>query len=39
VLGIFLSVIGVAALGIDTETALGWLSLPPGLSAVLNWRL
>jgi uncharacterized membrane protein len=38
IIGIVLSVIGAAALGMDTETALNWLDLGPGLTEMLNWR-
>ena len=38
VVGIFLSVLGVAALGVDTEVALSWLNVGPFLYDGLNWR-
>jgi uncharacterized membrane protein len=38
VIGILLSVLGVAALGVDTELALTWLNVGPFLYDSLNWR-
>ena len=38
VVGIFLSVLGVAALGVDTEVALSWLNVGDFLYDGLNWR-
>lgn len=38
VVGIFLSVLGVAALGVDTEVALSWLNVGHFLHDGLNWR-
>jgi drug/metabolite transporter (DMT)-like permease len=38
VIGILLSVLGVAALGVDTELALAWLHVGPYLYDSLNWR-
>ena len=38
VVGILLSVLGVVALGVDTEVALSWLNVGPFLYDGLNWR-
>jgi uncharacterized membrane protein len=38
ILGIFLSVIGAAALGVETEVAIGWLDFGPAVSDFLRWR-
>ena len=38
IVGIFLSVLGVAALGVDTEVALSWLNVGSFLYDGLNWR-
>ena len=39
ILGIMLSVIGAAALGVETEVAVVWLDLGPTISDLLRWRL
>ena len=39
VIGIILSVLGAAALGVDTSVALNWLDLNPVIYSILNWRL
>jgi len=38
ILGILLSVIGAAALGVETEIALEWLGLGPQVTDLLRWR-